>query len=195
MVRRVKMINVFIALLENPKHEAQFTEIYYENIDLLKAIAKRVLDDNYFVEDAVNIAMARTSLKFDKLSIEEEKAPGSIKAYLIESVKNTAINLVKAKNRQNKKVELISDFCYANENMVQELTARAEDHELYLEALAVINELPITQKMVLNLRFIYNMDNKEIASIMDIPIGTVKSRLSRGIEVLRKYFDVESLNN
>ena len=51
--------------------------------------------------------------------------------------------------------------------------------------------MPYTYKSVLILRFLFNMELKDIAEELEIPTGTVKSRLSRGIEMLREYFDVE----
>ena len=36
------------------------------------------------------------------------------------------------------------------------------------------------------------VDERDIAKDLEIPVGTVKSRLNRGIKMLKEYFDVEN---
>ena len=60
----------------------------------------------------------------------------------------------------------------------------AEDRDSPLaRALAA---LPISQRSVLVLRYTDDLSVEEIASLLDLPSGTVKSRLSRGTEALRR---------
>ena len=53
------------------------------------------------------------------------------------------------------------------------------------DAAAVIEALPARQREVLLLRFVDGMSLDEIAQALDIPLGTVKSRLHVGINRLR----------
>lgn len=48
-----------------------------------------------------------------------------------------------------------------------------------------IKRLPIDQRVLVGLRYDQQMTDSEIASELDIPIGTVKSRLHRAISTLR----------
>jgi RNA polymerase sigma-70 factor (sigma-E family) len=52
--------------------------------------------------------------------------------------------------------------------------------------------LPLAQLAVLVLRFTDDLSVEEIAQVMGIPEGTVKSRLSRGTETLRAHLGVSS---
>ena len=56
--------------------------------------------------------------------------------------------------------------------------------------MAALAALPAGQRAVLVLRFTDDLSVEEIARIMGIPAGTVKSRLSRGTETLRAQLDV-----
>ena len=48
-----------------------------------------------------------------------------------------------------------------------------------------IKQLPIDQRVLVGLRYDQQMTDSEIAEELDIPIGTVKSRLHRAISTLR----------
>jgi len=50
-----------------------------------------------------------------------------------------------------------------------------------------INALPETLKEAMVLRHVKDMPYEEIASVLDCKIGTVKSRIARGRELLREY--------
>ena len=49
-----------------------------------------------------------------------------------------------------------------------------------------ITQLPDIHREVIHLRFFLDYEYKEIARILDIPEGTVKSRLNRALETLRQ---------
>ena len=55
---------------------------------------------------------------------------------------------------------------------------------------AALAALPKGQRAVVVLRFTDDLSVEEIAQVMGIPAGTVKSRLSRGTESLRAHLDV-----
>jgi RNA polymerase sigma-70 factor, ECF subfamily len=63
------------------------------------------------------------------------------------------------------------------------------------ELQAVFRTLPAAHREVIILRFLEGMDLQEIAAALDVPLGTVKSRLHHALESLRsnpkarEYFD------
>ena len=48
-----------------------------------------------------------------------------------------------------------------------------------------LGRLPIDQRAVIVLHFYLDRPLTEVAGILDIPVGTAKSRLHRGLEALR----------
>jgi len=54
---------------------------------------------------------------------------------------------------------------------------------------AALAELPAGQRAVVVLRFTDDLSVDEIARAMNLPSGTVKSRLSRGTESVRAYLE------
>lgn len=76
-----------------------------------------------------------------------------------------------------------------NEEVVAEETAPENDAERQMDgtrALEVLGSLEETYRAPLTLFYLQQHSYKEIASILDVPIGTVMSRLSRGKDMLRK---------
>ena len=61
----------------------------------------------------------------------------------------------------------------------------------YSELDRAIAQLPEEQRQVLLLVGLEGMDYQETAAVLKIPVGTVRSRLSRGRDLLRKLMGVE----
>jgi RNA polymerase sigma-70 factor (ECF subfamily) len=57
-----------------------------------------------------------------------------------------------------------------------------EDRELLW---AELRSLPVEQRVVIALRYLCDVSEAETADVLGIPIGTVKSRMARGMERLR----------
>jgi RNA polymerase sigma-70 factor (ECF subfamily) len=55
-----------------------------------------------------------------------------------------------------------------------------------------LGRLPIDQRAVMVLHFYVDLPLPEVADILDIPVGTAKSRLHRGLEAMRSAMPVDS---
>jgi RNA polymerase sigma-70 factor (sigma-E family) len=54
-------------------------------------------------------------------------------------------------------------------------------------------ELPVGQRAVLVLRYTDDLSVEEIARVLDLPSGTVKSRLSRAVQAVRSHLETQGL--
>ena len=61
------------------------------------------------------------------------------------------------------------------------ISERVLDHEVA----AALNALPSDFRMVLMLVDVQELNYQEVAQVLGIPIGTVKSRVSRGRQMMR----------
>ena len=68
----------------------------------------------------------------------------------------------------------------------KEIEAELQQHEQFMLVLKELKTLPVKYQEVISLRYFEGKDNKEIAEILRINEGTLKSLLSRGLEKLRK---------
>ena len=62
----------------------------------------------------------------------------------------------------------------------------SQSQENYFLLMELIEELPIKFKIIISLKYIENLKEAEISEILDIPVGTVKSRLNIARTRLKK---------
>ena len=75
---------------------------------------------------------------------------------------------------------------YSNKDSLELNYERKERDRLIKE---VIDRLPYKLREVIILKYYINFSQEEIASILNIPIGTVKSRIHTSLEKVRKVMD------
>lgn len=68
----------------------------------------------------------------------------------------------------------------------QELEYELEKNDQFLFVLKALKTLPDKYQEVISLRYFEELDNKEIAEILNLNEGTLKSLLSRGLKKLRE---------
>jgi len=135
-----------------------------------------------------NLAWRFTHNGSDSLDVLQEtftylldKFPGfclsaSMTTFLYPVVKHLAMNI----SRKNRR------FISGEDNLDEIPTPAEESAEHRSELAVVLNILPEEQREVLLMRFVDDMDLKEIAAALNIPIGTIKSRLHRALNTLRQ---------
>ncbi len=74
---------------------------------------------------------------------------------------------------------------YLNEDR-KEYENELQKNDQFLMVLKELKLLPVKYQEVISLKYFEGKDNKEIADILNIKEGTLKSLLSRGLEKLRK---------
>jgi len=123
------------------------------------------------------------------------KAGTNLKAWLYRILTNTFINAYRARRRHPEETELeeVEDFYLFHRIGGLEAAAAgrsAEDEVLDSmtdeEVKQAIESLPEAFRMAVLLADVEGFSYKEIAEIMDVPIGTVMSRLHRGRRALQK---------
>jgi RNA polymerase sigma-70 factor, ECF subfamily len=105
--------------------------------------------------------------------------------YLFRSVRNRSLNVIRSRNRLQRMLEKLNDFVQVLKQVISTSaeTGIIED---------VLN-LPDHHKEVVLLRIHSGLTVTEVASVLGIPEGTVKSRLNTALKILRKR--LENRNN
>ena len=126
--------------------------------------------------DALDVVQEVAYRSFKK--IDTLKNPSYLKTWLIKIAINCSIELV----RKNKKVVQLKP------EYEEFIGSQDEDIPLLITLQELLEQLNEDEKSVVILRFYENYTFKEIAELLDMPLGTAKSILYRALSKLRKEF-------
>jgi RNA polymerase sigma-70 factor (ECF subfamily) len=170
--------------------KARFAELAMEHMGSLYTAALRMTRNPADAEDLVQETYLKAYRAFD--SFQEGT---NLKAWLYRILTNTFINSYRAKKRRPDESD-IDDvenlYLYRRLGGLEGASAgrSAEeevlDHFTEAEVKEAIESLPEQFRMAVLLGDVEGFSYKEIAEILDIPIGTVMSRLHRGRRALQK---------
>ena len=88
---------------------------------------------------------------------------------------------VRERYRGGREADLDDFSLAAVETSASVLVARAQEQRLLLEGL---RKIPVNYQVVLELHYWEDLTTKEIAQILDVPAGTIRSRLQRARDAL-----------
>ena len=175
-----------MAKLSEKRRREIFQDELMPHINALHTFAYHL---TYHDEDAADLVQ-ETYLKAYKF-LDKYDAGTNAKAWLFKILKNAYINDYRKKSRGPQKVELEDYTAYhdaEDTRIANYLDLREEifDNLLGDEVDAALNSLPEDFKTVLLLCDIEGFTYEEMAKILEIPIGTVRSRLFRARNMLKE---------
>jgi len=163
-----------------------FEEEFLPQIDALYNFAYHL---TYSEEDA-NDLVQEAYMKAYRF-INNYEVGTNAKAWLFRILKNAFINDYRKKNKQPTKVDYEEIVNYHNEedtnySSYDDLRTEMFDKMMGDEVTIAINSLPIDFRTVVLLCDVEGFTYEEIAKIIDVPIGTVRSRLFRARNMLKE---------
>jgi RNA polymerase sigma-70 factor (ECF subfamily) len=186
-------INIFIFMIHMADekknvtdYERIFEEEFYPNADALYNFAFNL---TYSEADA-NDLVQETYLKAYRF-IDKYIAGTNAKAWLFKILKNAFINQYRKASKRPTKVDFEDIVSYQNEENSKYsgyIDLRQEIYQSMMgdEVTNAVNALPVDFRSVILLCDIEGFTYEEIAKIIDIPIGTVRSRLHRARNMLKE---------
>jgi RNA polymerase sigma factor (sigma-70 family) len=112
-------------------------------------------------------------------SLKSLRDPHTLPAFLYTTARNTAISRLRNRNFDNH--EPYPDSTAADQS--SDDVAAFDDAEQIHHAL---DQLPLVQREALTLYFLQDLSLEEMASVLDVPLGTAKSRLHYAKLAVRK---------
>jgi RNA polymerase sigma-70 factor (ECF subfamily) len=167
---------------------AQFSQEAMQHAGQLYSAALRMTRNRADAEDLVQETYLRAYKGFH--GFEDGT---NLRAWLFRILTNTYINTYRSKQRRVQETELndVEDlYLYRRISNVDQASRSAEDTMFDLftddEVKAALESLPDNFRMPVLLADVEEFSYKEIAEMLDIPIGTVMSRLHRGRKAMQK---------
>lgn len=167
----------------------RFQEDALPLLDSLYAGALRMTRNPADAEDLVQDTMLRAYRAFERFE------PGTnLKAWLFRIMTNAYINTYRKKQREPQKVsqDEVEDFDLYRELKDHDPQLSQTPETIVLDSLVdsditdAIDALPEQFRLAVILSDVEDFSYAEMAEIMDVPLGTVMSRLHRGRKALQK---------
>ncbi|WP_210395220.1 sigma-70 family RNA polymerase sigma factor [Motiliproteus sediminis] len=152
-----------------------FDQQLNEQIPALRRYARSLLHHAAQADDLVQDCLTRA------LERRHLWQPGSdLRAWLFTLMHNLFVNQLRKNSRQPLAVTLIDEMIGTQAAEPEQV---ARNHQLQRQ----MARLPFSQREVLALVALEGFSYQQVAVIMDIPIGTVMSRLNRARESMRQW--------
>ncbi|MCY7946303.1 RNA polymerase sigma factor [Bacillus atrophaeus] len=149
-------------------HKASFYRLAYSYV-------KNQEDTLDVLQDSIQKALA---------SVDNLRNPNTVKSWFYKILVRTAIDFL----RRQKKIKVMDD------QTLEFLSHGKEDTYKDIDLHEALDELPVQYKTIIILRFFEDLKIEEIAEITDENINTVKTRLYRGLKLLRINLTKEDLS-
>lgn len=153
--------------------EYDFNEIYHSNYNRLYKIAYFIIRDSYLSEDILQESFLKAYKKQDTI-----KNIDTLGSWLASIVKRTAIDFLREEKRNS--CVISNDITLCNEqliNMKENVESRVELMLLKQDIQQFLKEFSPQERQLLLLKTQYGLKEKEIAKILKLTVGTVKSRI------------------
>lgn len=171
----------------NPDRDSRiFEEELFPHIDALKTFAFHLTYNDADADDLVQETYMKAHRFIDKY-LEGTNA----KAWLFKILKNAYINEYRKKSKKPNRVDFEDFINYHNtedDRVTGYMDLREEIFKNMMgdEVTLAVNSLPIDFRTVILLCDVEGFTYEEIAKIIDVPIGTVRSRLFRARNMLKE---------
>jgi len=149
--------------------QAQIIEL----LPRLRRFARNLTRNPHDADDVVQIAIERALTRLDQWHRDAR-----LDSWLFRIVRNAWIDELRSRARR--------DALFAPEEAGEAVGVAAMDREVdRLSVEAAMAQLPEEQRLAVSLVLVEGLPYKEAALVLDVPIGTLTSRLARGREALQ----------
>ena len=164
---------------QSGSHEA-LSELFKSVQDPLFRYISSLVNDRALAEDVLQEVFIRIYRKLKWL-----KEPAAFRSWTYQIATREVFRLLKRERHWKDQVR--------DEKVMGQVSAVVtHEHfpsEMVRELPAMISNLPPHSRAVIVLRYLHEMSLVETAAVLGIPLGTVKSRLSYGLQILRRQFN------
>lgn len=165
--------------------QKEFSEEILPHLDILYNFALRLTTDPIDAEDLVQDTIVKAFRFFNSY----EKGTNA-KAWLYRILKNSYINNYRRKSKRPQEVDFdeVAPFyetIRAERTNSSDLEQKMFDELMDDDITTALNSLPEDFRTVVMLCDVDGFTYEEIANMLDVPIGTIRSRLHRGRNLLK----------
>ena len=181
------MLSFYLSMVETEEDSEKVTYIYENYLPFMKYCASLILTNYQDIEDVVHDAMTKIIENINFIDFSNMKM---VKCLCGIIVKHMAIDLIKLHENHNCSME-VEAVGYLPEEDFDQVIVDEDSYEIILKTIRSMSD---TYRDVFILRYVNGLKEREIAKLLDIKIGTVGAKLSRGRKILKEAIRKEKLH-
>jgi RNA polymerase sigma-70 factor (ECF subfamily) len=177
---RMRFADLLVAVAEK-QDRAAFSELFAYYAPRVKSYLMRLGSDNAQSEEIsqdVMVTVWRKASLFDR-------SQASVSTWIFRIARNRRIDVF----RRTKKPDLDPEETMLLPSGVEAPDARVDAMETEARVRAAMKDLPGEQLQLLQLSFYEGLSHSEIAAKLDVPLGTVKSRIRLAFSKMKANLD------
>ena len=162
--------NLIIRMASNDG--AAFRELYQQTSGVVYGFAMSILRNKHDAEDVMHDALIKIYT-----SAVSYKPSGNPMAWILTIVRNLCLNKIRA----GKVCEDLSEY--------EDLAGSSDDSDMVLDRMvleAAMSILDAEERQIVVLHAMTGFRHREIAEILDLPVGTVLSKYNRAMKKMRR---------
>jgi RNA polymerase sigma-70 factor, ECF subfamily len=149
-------------------------QLYERHVGVMLALAERILRQGREAEDLVHDVFVEAW----RHAGDYDPARASVRTWLLLRLRSRAFDRMRSVGAKK-----VSSLAELDDREGAEHELHRDDHPRVREALSKLTD---EQRTVLELGYFHGLSSQEIADCLQIPIGTVKSRVSAALSQLRR---------
>ncbi|WP_025764789.1 RNA polymerase sigma factor [Dyadobacter tibetensis] len=167
-----------VRLKANDRTAFEFLYDHYSGA-LFNIICKTVRD-----EERAGDVLQESFLKIWKSIATYNPEKGRLFTWIMNIARNSAIDAVRVENRKPDMIDVDDRVAHNEKDVVD--SPESDSAELR----AIVNMLRPERKLLVDMAYFQGYTHEEISERLNIPLGTVKSRIRTALQELKQYFTV-----
>lgn len=173
---------LFYTLNLNETQKSKFERLYIQYRSLVFYLAYEKLEDEMESENVVHDVFMKALRCLDNIDIEQVE---KTRAFLVTITRNHCINMLKKRPKEQ----------HISWDELEDWQKPYEDADLFAalpeenQVLTIIEHMPPLYKEILLLKYVNELDDAVIASLLGIKEESVRKRIYRGKKLLKKELD------
>jgi RNA polymerase sigma-70 factor (ECF subfamily) len=162
--------------------DADAFEVFYDrHSGIAYSLAYRIVGERSAAEDVIQeafVSIWRSGGRYDR-------SRGSVRSWTLGVVRNRAIDLLRSRSAGAPKLAFDDDAILAQRESGDRTDREALRRETAGEVREALEQIPGEQSKVIQLAYFGGFSQSEIATMLSLPLGTVKGRMRLGLEKIR----------
>lgn len=158
--------------------EAAFSQLYDLTLARIYAMVNRMLNNASLCEDIV----AEVYLQVWQRAQNYQSSRGNVLAWLFVIARSRSLDALRKLKRHSLGQERYTQDRLTTDQEVVDIAEMVEDGALKQG----LQSLSFVQRQIVSLSYFQGLSHQEISDHLNIPLGTVKSHVRRGVQVLQQ---------